>query len=412
MLKKTKRLFILKSVLFLLYFLILTEKSGSGFPTESFRGIASPYLFSIAAWESKHILYDGWYAIRYGSHTTTDQEDIYLVNRYENLKAEMSNLENILARRSPGINIQSENEMRARLESLDSEKRELQIKVKFVLESQISLILDEEGLVYHFPVIRNISILVPSVAYSPSELPHLLIISPRGKIEMKESVLLVPEMSPKEIESLENTVETRGVSALVDKVGGIATYPSLLSDETNLVSLLEVIAHEWFHQYLFFHSLGWNYQRDYQMTIINETVADISGKEIAEEVLKRYYPETAIKNKRQTPTPRQSVPGIDFNKEMRTIRLKVDSLLLQSKVIEAEKYMEESRINLARDGYFIRKLNQAYFAFYGSYGEAPASTSPIGPMLRQIRESSGSLGNFIRIISAISSSEQLQELAR
>jgi hypothetical protein len=148
------------------------------------------------------------------------------------------------------------------------------------------------------------------------------------------------------------------------------------------------------------------------MTIINETVADIGGKEIAKIVLERYYPEIAMGKGRRTPLQRQGATGIDFNREMRNIRLKVDDFLSQGKIIEAEKFMEESRINLAKNGYFIRKINQAYFAFHGSYGEAPASTSPIGPLLHRIRETSGSLGDFIRIVAAISSPEQLLNVPR
>lgn len=403
---------IFKSLLFLLYILILIGKSGSGFPYGSLQGIASPYFFNIAQWEIKHILSDGWHAIRYGKQIVSAQEDVYLVNRYENLKAEIAGLEKVLRSGSTGSVIQTERDLKARLESLHTERKELEEKVKFVLVSQISITLDKEGLTYPFPIFRDISLLFPAVAYSPSELPNLLIISPREKIEMIESILLVPEVSQNDINTLENMVETKGVSALVERVGGIATYPSLLSEETGLPNLLETIAHEWFHQYLFFHPLGRNYRKDYQMTIINETVADLGGREIAKAVLERYYPGIATEKQRQGSATGPGGQGIEFNKEMRSIRLRVDALLSQGKIIEAEKFMEESRISLARNGYFIRKLNQAYFAFHGSYGEGPASTSPIGPLLRQIRERSGSLGDFIKIVSQISSSEQLADISR
>ena len=43
--------------------------------------------------------------------------------------------------------------------------------------------------------------------------------------------------------------------------------------------------------------------------------------------------------------------------------------------------MEEKRQFLAANGYYIRKLNQAYFAFHGSYADTAGSIDPIGPKL-------------------------------
>ncbi len=374
--------------------------------------MAGPYRFSIADWESRHILSDGWHALRYGSAITSAQEEGHLVNRYEHLKAEITGLERMLMSGSSGVSGDREKQLMARLASLHAEKRELDKRVKFVLVGQISVVLDREGLTYHLPFFKTTSVLFPAVAYSPSEIPHLLIVSPREKIEVTESILLFPEMSGGEIASLENRVETLGVSALVERVGGIATYPSLLSEETELPNLLETIAHEWFHQYLFFRPLGRSYGKDYQMTIINETVADIGGREIALGVLERYYPEVAAAKKMRALSPGSVERGTDFNKEMRRVRLRVDELLAEGKIDEAERFMEESRIDLSAKGYFIRRINQAYFAFHGSYGEGPAATSPIGPMLRRMRDRSGSLGNFIKLVAGISSSEQLTQLSR
>jgi len=51
---------------------------------------------------------------------------------------------------------------------------------------------------------------------------------------------------------------------------------------------------------------------------------------------------------------------------MRSIRLAVDDYLRGAKSKPAEQYMEQQRQALAAQGYYIRKLNQAYFAFYGT----------------------------------------------
>ncbi|HRO24702.1 MAG TPA: hypothetical protein PLR07_10460, partial [Promineifilum sp.] len=56
--------------------------------------------------------------------------------------------------------------------------------------------------------------------------------------------------------------------------------------------------------------------------------------------------------------------------------------------MQAEDYMEQRRRVFLDNGYNIRKLNQAFFAFYGGYAAEPggaAGEDPIGPMLREIR---------------------------
>jgi len=72
--------------------------------------------------------------------------------------------------------------------------------------------------------------------------------------------------------------------------------------------------------------------------------------------------------------------------------------------------MEEKRQYLADNGYFIRKINQAYFAFHGLYGTAPASSSPIGPKLQELRRRVPALAEFIRAVSKITSEADLDRL--
>ena len=45
----------------------------------------------------------------------------------------------------------------------------------------------------------------------------------------------------------------------------------------------------------------------------------------------------------------------------------------------------------------MRKLNQAYFAFYGAYADQPggaAGEDPVGPAVRALRERSQGLADF------------------
>ena len=95
---------------------------------------------------------------------------------------------------------------------------------------------------------------------------------------------------------------------------------------------------------------------------------------------------------------------------MRATRLRTEELLAAGLIDEAERYMEERRLFLADNGYHIRKLNQAYFAFHGSYADSAASISPIDGQLRAIREMSDSLGDFVRTVAAVSSHDEFLEL--
>ena len=75
---------------------------------------------------------------------------------------------------------------------------------------------------------------------------------------------------------------------------------------------------------------------------------------------------------------------------MHTTRVTVDALLAAGKINEAESYMEQRRQLFVQNGYTIRKLNQAYFAFYGAYADVPggaAGEDPVGPAVRALARS-------------------------
>jgi hypothetical protein len=73
--------------------------------------------------------------------------------------------------------------------------------------------------------------------------------------------------------------------------------------------------------------------------------------------------------------------------------------------------MEERRQLFWENGYLIRKLNQAYFAFHGAYADAPggaAGEDPVGPAVRALREQSDSLADFVNTIAWMTSFVELQ----
>ena len=99
----------------------------------------------------------------------------------------------------------------------------------------------------------------------------------------------------------------------------------------------------------------------------------------------------------------------DFKNEMHSTRVKVEMLLAEGRISEAETYMEKRRLLFVMNGYTIRKLNQAYFAFHGTYGDSPASVSPIAGQLRLLRDNSSSLGSFIRVVGQFGSYKEFVE---
>ena len=72
--------------------------------------------------------------------------------------------------------------------------------------------------------------------------------------------------------------------------------------------------------------------------------------------------------------------------------------------------MNEQRDYLQTQGYYIRKLNQAYFAFYGTYADTPAYTDPIGTAIQNIRDQSSSLKDFLNTVANVTSVSDLDKL--
>jgi hypothetical protein len=102
----------------------------------------------------------------------------------------------------------------------------------------------------------------------------------------------------------------------------------------------------------------------------------------------------------------------DFRAEMHETRVTADKLLAEGKIEEAEAYMEQRRQVFWQNGYLLRKLNQAYFAFHGAYADVPggaAGEDPVGPAVRALREQSDSLEDFLNTIAWMTSFEQLQQ---
>ena len=95
---------------------------------------------------------------------------------------------------------------------------------------------------------------------------------------------------------------------------------------------------------------------------------------------------------------------------MRALRVEVEALLADGKITEAEALMDDKRDEFEEKGRYVREINQAYFAFYGFYGDSPASISPIGNKIDDLFEQAGSVGEFVRRASAIDSQAELDAI--
>lgn len=301
-------------------------------------------------------------------------------------------------------------ELRAHLTELRREEEARQALAEAILEEQTACILVDEG----FGLLGQE---FPPVGAHFTPLPLLLVVSPRDHIENIAQLNLRHGLDAARQEAIEEQVDTSyDVSSLVIGIGGMAAYPAMLLESSSLNWLAEVSAHEWTHHYLTLRPLGWNYEASPETRTINETVASIVGKEAGRRMVARYYPELLppepAPEEPEEEAPPSKPPEFDFRAEMRQTRIRVDELLARGRIEEAEAYMEQRRQEFVAQGYYIRKLNQAYFAFHGAYADEPgaAGADPIGPAVRELRARSPDLRTFVARVARVTRLAELQAL--
>lgn len=298
---------------------------------------------------------------------------------------------------------------RERLEALYAQRERLAPVAENIFQSQLNAVVSDMGLVIGGQA-------VPPVLFHSTPLPLQLIISPRDVIRREADISLKPGISVDQQVALEERIDKAlDVSSLVVQIGGVGVYPTMVNETSNLAWLSEVVAHEWIHNFLTLRPLGMRYMESPELRTMNETTASIAGIEIGQALMERYYPEmlpppppTGL----PAPAPAPQPPAFNFNQEMHTTRVKVDQLLAEGKIEEAEAYMEQRRQVFWENGYGIRKLNQAYFAFHGAYADQPLSAAgedPVGAAVRALRAQSPSLTQFLYTIAQMTSFEQLKQ---
>jgi hypothetical protein len=366
--------------------------------------IVKPYRFSFVKWELGAFAYETrqWLGGEYiESPTETVLEYFSLVGQMQALEWQ------IVADETADIAA-----FEAELSGLGEQRAALVGSVEQIIADQIREVLHEQGIFNPWDKCIGLRITFPPVNFIMSKLPYLLVISPRDRIESLREIALRGNLTLEEIESIEAEADALGVSSLVVALGGTgALYPTLVLDDASLRFTIDAAVEEWLHQYLALKPLGFRYildllgiSRDYEIATMNETLAGIVSAEIGALVLAKYYPDYADSS------PPPSDDGFDFNREMREIRIAVDAYLADGEIELAEKFMEEKQQYLLSMGYYIRKLNQAYFAFHGAYADDPTSISPIGFELKRLRGQIESLKDFLNTVADMTSRQDLQEM--
>ena len=298
--------------------------------------------------------------------------------------------------------------LRQQLSDLEAQRDLLEPVAESILQGQVSQIVADLGLTIGGQP-------VPPVLFHSTSLPTALIVSPRDEIKQQHNISLEPEIHVDQRTNLEDSIDQAfDVSSLIVDVGGIGVYPTMITETSNLNFLTEVIAHEWVHNFLSLRPLGLNYFTSPELRTMNETAAALAGKEIGLGVMERFFPQLVppptLPETPSEPGEPPPPPTFDFRDEMRQTRVTVDQLLAEGKIEEAETYMEARRQVFWEQGYRIRKLNQAYFAFYGAYADAPggaAGEDPVGEAVRALYANSPSLESFLKRIAWMTSFEDL-----
>ena len=391
---------------------------------EQIRAHSRAYEFDFVSWTLSALVRKGSQASLGVDRYLPVEEQRELVFDYLQLKEEINQLQSqlraIIADPDQVNRLEREAAVKEELGEKNAQRENLAPFVEQVLQFQLNQALVE----------LDMSLggqLIPPVLFRSEPNSYALIVSPRDEIRQEANLMLVRGLSLDEIIRLENAIESElDLSALVVGIGGVGLYPSMIIESSNLDWLLHVTGHEWTHNYLTLRPLGMHYAASPELTTINETIADLSADEIQKMTYQLYYPEFLPAEEVTPPPPPPDAgaeeeilppepPPFDFRAEMHITRLEVDRLLAEGRIEEAEEYMEQRRIFFWENGYQIRRLNQAYFAFHGSYAADPGGAASeegvdLGQELRELKSRTPSYQQFMRLVAWRWRLDQFQEL--
>ena len=404
-----------RAFLVMLLVALLLAQARAEFHPSTLELLAAPYRYSLLSWELGNLpdrtLRKLGQALSFRPAPTPEQR-LAEAQEFFRLGLESARLER---RRTfpgaipPGTPLASGEvrDLEQRMEDIQRQQRQLRPGVEDTIEAAVSAELSRLGLDTTIGVF-------PPVDAVFSRSPNVLVVSPRDRIHREQDLLLQAGLDHRAKEDLEARIlRDENLSAVVLGTGGVAFYPSVVSDRVGLRHAIEVTAHEWLHHWFIFRPLGRNFWSSPEMTVLNETAATIAGEELGNLAFSALTGQPVEREGREADpvghSADSSEDGFDFAAEMRSTRAKAEELLAQGMIEEAEGYMEERRRVFVENGYLIRKINQAFFAFHGTYATSGASTSPIGGQLEELRRRSSSLEDFIRTVAQFGTYQQFLE---
>ena len=355
------------------------------------RGALAAHEYSLWRWETAHLPSTVFSLLGAQAQVAEARETEYLTTYFELTSTIRGEL-------------QEETPDQALVEALANVRALYENDVERIVEGYVTDAVVEAGLKRPLPLFGGVRVLWPPVDIELTSPPLLLVRSPRNEIRRAGDTLLKSDLRLEEIERIEAQTDDADTVSLVVSIGGLAAYPAIVLEDRSYGSVLRLAAHEWVHHYLAFFPLGeaWGSREG---TTLNETVAHVAEREIAR-IARELHPlelDPAVDGR--APPREHTLP--DYRGEMRQLRLDVDALLEEGLVAEAEALMEAQRQHMASHGIFTRKINQAYFAFYGSYASLPQSSDPIGPKVERVWEETGDLLLFLSLVREVQTEAEL-----
>jgi len=280
----------------------------------------------------------------------------------------------------------------------------LENAVEAAIEGRIDAILRTEGVRGRFYLPGPLAVW-PPVDIELSRSPRILVTSPRDRIDRLDATRLRADLTTEQAVALEQATEAAdpALASLVVATGGIAFYPAIVSNRNAYATTVETAAHEWVHHYMGFYPHGFGVPTG-DRQVISETVADVIGQELAARVIERFGDPTSA------PVPAGPAGDSPTTQTLRDLRNEVEALLVENRIEDAERRMEEVRQALEAEGVHIRRINQAFFAWTDTYAARPDSIDSLGDQIRTLRAATGSLTAFIELLRGATTRDDIERL--
>ncbi|MCH8351443.1 MAG: hypothetical protein IIB29_14400, partial [Chloroflexi bacterium] len=216
--------------------LLLVTAGNSDFRPSTVDLTISPYKYSLVRWEVSNFMdkwvRQVWTLLPWNPKVDRERRNA-LAQEFFTLGQQAAELERQLGIPSTGSgSLLSEDEARsARSEVLRVAQRRSKIRplVEQAIEAEISAVLAQEGFA------SRIGFIFPPVDTVFTSSPGVLVLSPRERIFRQKTVLLAPGIGDEERDRIEDRLFfEENLSALVEDTGGVAVYPSVVSDSGSL----------------------------------------------------------------------------------------------------------------------------------------------------------------------------------